>query len=203
MRQIIAFYGAKGGQGTTVTAARTALALGHLLTQQVIVTTLDDNDTVDLRAALGAPLTQAPSGSYEPSFVRPNVMVDQDCNYRGDFTYVVDCGTNEKAAFFIKNAFPDDTTVLTVQRGPCFIALKRLVNIPYGQRIETDGVILITEEGRSLNASDVEAATGLKVVATIEVKQAIARAVDAGLLARRTLDGDSKRLADITQKVHA
>jgi hypothetical protein len=46
-------------------------------------------------------------------------------------------------------------------------------------------VILLDELGRALTARDVEAVTGARVTATIEVHPQIARAVDAGLLTGR------------------
>ena len=48
-----------------------------------------------------------------------------------------------------------------------------------------DGVVLVEEPGRSLTAADVARAVGAPVVARIDVDPAIARAVDAGLLAAR------------------
>ena len=47
------------------------------------------------------------------------------------------------------------------------------------------GVVLVAEPGRSLTASDVSRAIGAPVVAEVAVDPAIARAVDAGLLAAR------------------
>ena len=44
-------------------------------------------------------------------------------------------------------------------------------------------MILVAEPGRSLRSSDVERAVGAPVVATVSLDPAIARAVDAGLLA--------------------
>ena len=44
----------------------------------------------------------------------------------------------------------------------------------------------MADTGRALSGADVAAVLGLSVVASIEVDPAIARAVDAGLLIRRT-----------------
>ena len=47
------------------------------------------------------------------------------------------------------------------------------------------GVVLVAEAGRAITAPDVEDALGVPVVAEVLVTDAIARAVDAGLLASR------------------
>ena len=45
--------------------------------------------------------------------------------------------------------------------------------------------ILVNEPGRALRAADVERAVGQRVIATVDVDPAVARAIDAGLLAAR------------------
>jgi hypothetical protein len=47
------------------------------------------------------------------------------------------------------------------------------------------GIVLVHEKGRSLNAQDIEAVLGLPVLAVVDRDPAIARAIDAGLLATR------------------
>jgi hypothetical protein len=47
------------------------------------------------------------------------------------------------------------------------------------------GIVLVTEPGRALGARDVERAIGAPVVAEVPYDPAVARAVDAGLLATR------------------
>ena len=53
----------------------------------------------------------------------------------------------------------------------------------------SDGVVLVTEPGRSLRPADVEHSLGAPVVATVSVDPAVARMVDAGLLTTRTATG--------------
>ena len=48
-----------------------------------------------------------------------------------------------------------------------------------------DGVVLVAEPGRALRVPDIERTLGVPVVATISHDPAVARAVDAGLLAAR------------------
>lgn len=66
---------------------------------------------------------------------------------------------------------------------PCYLALRRLVELSAQVRI--DGVVVVREPGRALDEHDVERAVGVDVVGRIDVDPAIARCVDAGLLAHR------------------
>lgn len=64
---------------------------------------------------------------------------------------------------------------------PCYLALRRAAQAP----LRPTGVVLIREPGRVLTTADVEQAVGAPVVATLELDPAVARTVDAGLLATR------------------
>ena len=64
---------------------------------------------------------------------------------------------------------------------PCYLALRRALAAP----VRPSGVVLVTEHGRSLGRRDVEDVLGVPVRAEVPVEEAVARAVDAGLLARR------------------
>ena len=55
-------------------------------------------------------------------------------------------------------------------------------------------MVLLTEPGRSLTRVDVEDCVGAPVVAEVSVDPAVARAVDAGLLASRLPRGLAKEL---------
>ncbi len=70
--------------------------------------------------------------------------------------------------------------VLLVTRA-CYLALRAAVRCAPA----ATGVVLVAEPGRSLGATEIEAALGVPVVATVLVDPAVARAVDAGLLASR------------------
>jgi hypothetical protein len=71
---------------------------------------------------------------------------------------------------------------IVVVRG-CYLALRRAVQHDALRHVR--GAVLIDEAGRSLGARDVEDVLGVPVLATIEARTAIARAVDAGVLAVR------------------
>lgn len=75
---------------------------------------------------------------------------------------------------------------------PCYLALRRAVAAP----TRPSGVILVTEPGRALREVDVEAAVGAPIVASIASDPAVARAVDAGLLASRLPRGLARDLRD-------
>jgi len=64
---------------------------------------------------------------------------------------------------------------------PCYVALRRAVSVD----VAADAVVLVREQGRSLDARDVADVLGLPVLAEVDVDPALARAVDAGLLTRR------------------
>ncbi len=64
---------------------------------------------------------------------------------------------------------------------PCYLALRRAVAAP----LRPSGVVLVAEPDRALSAADVEQVLGVPVVTILRLDAAIARAVDAGLLAAR------------------
>jgi Mrp family chromosome partitioning ATPase len=93
-----------------------------------------------------------------------------------DVEVVIDAGTGSPHPALVGIA---DQTLLVTR--PCYLSLRRAV----GQAIRPSGVILVDEPGHALTARDVERAIGAPVVSTVSFDPAIARAVDAGLLASR------------------
>lgn len=71
-------------------------------------------------------------------------------------------------------------TSLFVTRA-CYLALRRAMRVG----VDADGVVLLAEPGRALGRRDVAEVLGLPVVGVVEADPAVARAVDAGTLARR------------------
>ncbi|HVL93170.1 MAG TPA: hypothetical protein VM264_07485 [Acidimicrobiales bacterium] len=91
---------------------------------------------------------------------------------------VVDCGsTGEAAGLAVAAAASLSLLVLR----PCYLALRRAVAAP----LRPSGVILIAEGGRALGRQDIEHALGVPVRAEVAWDPAVARCVDAGLLAGR------------------
>lgn len=91
-------------------------------------------------------------------------------------TVVIDSGTGAPTATLLGAA----THSLLVTR-PCYLALRRAV----ATGLQPTGIVLIDEPGRALTARDVERSLGAPVVAELQYDPAVARAVDAGLLASR------------------
>lgn len=199
---LIACWSAKGGAGTTVVAA----ALGLLHASHQRGTVLADLSG-DLPAALGSAEPASP-GLAEWSragdvpvdalarlelAIRPQLALlprgtGAFDTSRADVlaavlaadgrVVVADCGTDpDDAAFAV--ALAADRSVLVTR--PCFLALRRAV----GARLRPSEVVLIGEPGRALRAGDIATTLGVPVSAEIALDPAIARAVDAGLLARR------------------
>jgi hypothetical protein len=65
----------------------------------------------------------------------------------------------------------------------CYLALRHAAAAPH----RPTGVIVVREAGRSLDRHDVERVVGVPVAAEVEVDPAVARSVDAGLLATHRL----------------
>ena len=192
---IITIHTAKAGQGATVTAA----ALATLCATTGQRTLLIDAATGDLPAVLGIPEPDGPGlAEYLTDLKLPSLdtlavhvtdrldllhagiggtgpldlsIIPGGCD-RYD-TVIIDAGTRPVSGC---NA---DATLLVTR--PCYLAIRRAINAANA----ATGVVLINEPGRSLSAADIEAVLGRRVVATIPYDPAIARAVDAGLLATR------------------
>jgi MinD-like ATPase involved in chromosome partitioning or flagellar assembly len=91
---------------------------------------------------------------------------------------VVDCGHADSGAG-LAVAAGADVSLLVLR--PCYLALRLAMAAP----IRPSGVILVTEPGRAVTRHDVEDVLGVPVRAEIDHDAAVARAVDAGLLATR------------------
>jgi hypothetical protein len=92
--------------------------------------------------------------------------------------WVVDAGiaTGALAAEVVRAA---DSSLLVLR--PCYLALQRALR----RELPAHGLVLLRERGRALQASDIGAVLGLPVRAEVDIDPAVARAVDAGLLAGR------------------
>jgi len=93
-----------------------------------------------------------------------------------DLPIIVDAGCGLPSPDLLAHA----SSSLLVTR-PCYLSLRRAAQLS----VSPTGIVLINEAGRALGKHDVEAVIGAPVVAEISFDAAIARAVDAGLLATR------------------
>jgi hypothetical protein len=91
---------------------------------------------------------------------------------------VADCGSAAGGAGL---ALAAGARVSLLVLRPCYLALRRALAAP----LRPSGVVLVTEPRRSLGRRDVEDVLGVPVRAEVAVDDAVARAVDAGLLGRR------------------
>lgn len=193
---LIVMWGSKGGAGTTVTAAATAITDPN----PVLLVDLD-GDTADV---LGVPVQQLGVRAWLASDAEPDRLIEYiepvadgtsllqaglDNPDQGrhrperlaqlatwlraqERTVIVDAGTGPPAAELAAVA---DTSVLVTRND--YVALTNAVRFP----TRPDEIVLVQEPYRALRANDVEAALRAPVTATIEPSPQIARAVDAGL----------------------
>ena len=158
------FYSAKGGEGCTVTCARAALAYGGPVALR------DLTGTGDLAAVFGV---FAPDDDGEPVEVAPGVFLI------GEFDVV----TADHAVFYdagVQTVVPSGDSVLTVRNS--YLSLRRAVRMT-GRH---GAVVAVVESGGALRGSDIMAALGVPEVTVLAVDPAVARMVDAGILANRS-----------------
>lgn len=190
-------WSAKGGSGATVVSA----ALALVLSQRVPTTVVDLAG--DLPAALGVAEPGGPGvrdwlaspTADAAALARLQVPVSDTLALlpRGDDapasarwtdlslaltqrTVVIDAGTGAPPA----ELFAAAQHRLLVTR-PCYLAMRAAA----AASVHPTGIVLINEPGRALTARDIERAVGAPVIAELHYDPAVARAVDAGLLAAR------------------
>lgn len=193
-------WSVKGGSGTTVVAASLALVLSHRRPTLLVDLAGDApaalgmgepagpgvadwlaSPTADA-GALGrlalpatATLQLLPRGS-RPTGSSTRWPALATALAAHEATVVVDAGTGTPDAALAAAA----THRLLITR-PCYLGLRRAV----AAEVQPTGIVLVTEPGRALSGRDVERALGAPVVAEVQYDPAVARAVDAGLLASR------------------
>ena len=216
---MIVCWSVKGGSGTTVVAAALALVLAqrHEAGARLIDMSGDtpsalgmsepasegiaewlsaaDHPGVEALNNLMLPVTAhlgvIPRGNnvIVPSLVNLDRLRDlAEVIAQSTMPTVVDAGSGLAAIPIIEHA----TRSLLIIR-PCYLALRRaslLTTKPHG-------IIVITEPGRALGVHDVESVVGAPVLAEIPFDPAIARAVDAGLLAGRVPTLLAKHLVNV------
>jgi MinD-like ATPase involved in chromosome partitioning or flagellar assembly len=217
---VVLFWSVKGGSGVTVAAAASAL-----LSSRRTATTLIDLGG-DVHAALGLPdpvgpgvldWLDAPNGAPDGLFrlaaeasdtlriVGAGPRTDRSspgaigadewdrlvaaCSGRRE-AVILDAGHGIPAP-----AVHDHVTRSLLVTRPCFLALRRAA----AHSSLASGVVLVNEPGRALTAADVERALGVPVDAEVPWDPAVARAVDAGLLASRLPHGLGRALRHLAQ----
>jgi hypothetical protein len=204
-----ACFSAKGGSGTTVVAAALAVVLARRDRDGALLVDLAG----DAPAALGLPEPSGPgltdwlaAGAGVPADGLARLELDAGGGLRllargaGALdsparlevlagllaaearSVVVDCGVvgsgDDPDRVGPVVAAADERLLVT---RPCYLSLRRAAVVG----LRPTGVVLVSEPGRALGTRDVEQVVGAPVVAEVPVDPAVARAVDAGLLASR------------------
>ncbi|HEY7627300.1 MAG TPA: hypothetical protein VH761_09535 [Ilumatobacteraceae bacterium] len=195
---MILCWSAKGGSGTTVVACSLALAAaqngpttlvdlvgdcatalglaepsGPGVTDWLASPTAGADDLHDLAVPIRDDATLIPQGKGEPLDDRWARLADA---LQGHGHVIVDAGLGPPRPELRSAA---SHSLLVVR--PCYLALRRAQQL----MVRPTGVVLVTEPGRALTSTDIEGALGVGVVAEVHYDPAVARAVDAGLLAAR------------------
>lgn len=144
-------------------------------------------------------LTLVPRGAAPLDAVAPDACAALATRLRGDDrTTVADVAlgpfTSPALAAVVEGA---DASVVVV-RG-CYLALRRAVRVP--AVANASGVVVVDEPGRALGAREVADVLGLPVLATVPVRAAIARVVDAGVLPTRVPDALARPLERVLQRL--
>jgi MinD-like ATPase involved in chromosome partitioning or flagellar assembly len=105
----------------------------------------------------------------------------------GSRVVVADCGSAASGAGL---ALAAGAHLSLMVLRPCYLGLRRALQAP----VRPSGVVLVSEPGRAVTRHDVEDVLGVPVRAVVEHDPAVARAVDAGLLATRVPRGLERAL---------
>ncbi|HET8931182.1 MAG TPA: hypothetical protein VFN21_11035 [Acidimicrobiales bacterium] len=145
------------------------------------------DDRLSVLARGGGPVDQLPAVSGE--------LLAQRLREDGRLV-VIDAGTRppEATSGATERVIAHSDRSLLVIR-PCYLALRHVTRSD--RRI--DGVVLVTEPGRSLGAADVASVAGAPVVAQVPFEPQVARVVDAGLLCSRVPRSVERALRDVVE----
>ena len=167
----IRLFGVRGGAGTSTVAALAALMARTMVPTELVTSDLDHTAALlgiappvepDTEALPGLRLVDTSTGSAELTIIDGGLLTGNP---------PVPAGPGESR--------------VGVLRGPCYLALRTL--LAAGEH-SLHGLVLVEEPGRALTHRDVADVVGTEIVATVPVSPSIARAIDAGLLAARTVN---------------
>jgi len=114
----------------------------------------------------------------------------------GPVPAVVDCGNAAEPAARAVAEVADAAVV--VVRG-CYLALRRAVRAPV--LASTVGAVLVEEPGRSLARREVADVLAVPILARVPLRDQVARAVDAGVLAARLPDVLARAAAELVARL--
>jgi len=160
----IEFIGIRGGHGTTTVALATAVTLAARVPARIAAHEPTTLLTPAGIAADGLPLDLADQLELATD------RADSD---------VIDAGSLDH---YDGDVSPEGRLRVGVLRGPDYLGPRTLCDHP---EASVDGLVVVSEPGRALDARDVEAVSGIPVVAVVDHSPAVARAIDAGLFVHR------------------
>ncbi len=199
---ITVFWAAKGGSGTTVLSCSVALLSARQHESTLLIDLAGDAPTAlgmpdpagpgihdwvggssappSATMAIGVNVTDKlrliPAGSMVSPSDHPRWLELGEYFAAADAAIVIDAGTRPPPASLMAVA---EQRILVTRA--CYLSLRRAAA---SQLIPT-GVIVVLEPGRALRPIDVAHALNAPVIAEVDIDPAVARAVDAGLLAAR------------------
>jgi hypothetical protein len=210
---LLTLWSPKGGSGTSVFAAACALVLARgpgarlvdLCGDQPAIFGLGaepgtgvadwleagpgaPSDALDRLAIEAAPgVALIPAGD-PPAALSPRPEAEAGAALAvalrdGPVPTLVDAGTAEAPAARALLEVSDVT--LVVVRG-CYLTLRRAVRHPALGR--ASGLVVVEEPGRAIGTREITDVLGRPVIARVPAREAVARAVDAGVLAHRLPD---------------
>lgn len=218
---LISMWSLKGGQGTSTTAALTAICAAQERDRQVRLVDFGRDqpaifgtaeiadrglarwtrsdlsaDALDRELVELTPnLSLLPRGSGSISRRRADDLVEW---LKQDGATVVDMGTlgfghddDWQDGLEHKIMAASDQSILVTRA--CYLSLRRTVSLP----LRPTGVVLVAEAGRALTRTDCERAIGTPVVATLAIDPDISRAVDAGMLRTRVPKESARALSAV------
>ena len=215
---LVSLWSAKAGVGVSVTAALLALRTSSRESNGVVLVDIDGEQPLVLGSPLGSldglsdwlgDRARSPSGLLERVEDLGSGLsllgrgrgpwpaldaVDHAITVLGDHPspVIVDAGCvlGDGPSAEVGRRFAAASTRSILVTRACYLALARSRDLP----VVPSGLVLLREPDRALAAVDVEAAVGAPILASIDVDPAIARAVDAGLLAGRRPRGLDRAL---------
>jgi hypothetical protein len=220
---LVCFWSPKGGSGTSVVAAASGIVVARhepariadLVGDQPAVLGLAHDPTPGLRDWLragpqaptealdrlavtcGPALSLLPAGAGALDDVAPESGAALAAALQSSAdTTLCDAGRLDSDVLCALAQVADANIV--VVRG-CYLALRRAVYHPMLEH--ASGAVLVDEHGRSLGARDVADVLGVPVLATIEARVPVARAIDAGVLTTRMPDSLARPLRHALERV--
>jgi hypothetical protein len=136
------------------------------------------------------------AGSGGPAPSESGAALAAALAHDGRVVVLVDCGTARTPALRAVVEVADASVVVVRE---CYLALRRAVHSPLLGH--TAGIVLLEEPGRALSAPEVGEVLDLPVLARVPVRDAVARAVDAGVLTSRLPDALGRPATDLLRQV--